>query len=60
VYFSDGPDGATNVHWTADVSISGQLASLAARLMVPVSQKLAAQFYESVRKKIETDHAPSS
>ncbi len=51
---SDGPDGATNVHWTADVNVSGQLASLAARLMQPVSQKLAGQFYEAVRQKIET------
>jgi uncharacterized protein len=53
VRFSDGPDEATTVHWTADVNVSGQLASLAARLMVPVSQKLAAQFYDNVRKKIE-------
>jgi uncharacterized protein len=51
---SDGPDGATNVHWTADVNVSGQLASLAARLMEPVSQKLAGQFYDAVRRRIET------
>jgi carbon monoxide dehydrogenase subunit G len=50
---SDGPDGATLVHWTADVNVSGQLASLAARLMMPVSQKLAAQFYDEVRRQIE-------
>ncbi len=52
---SDGPDGSTLVHWTADVNIAGQLASLAARLMVPVSQKLSNQFYEEVRKRIETE-----
>ncbi|HJR81456.1 MAG TPA: carbon monoxide dehydrogenase subunit G [Anaerolineales bacterium] len=57
---SDGPDGSTNVHWTADVNISGQLASLAARLMEPVSQKLASQFYEQVRKKIETENTTTS
>ena len=50
---SDGPDGATNVHWTADVKVSGQLASLASRLMVPVSTKLAGIFYDEVRKQIE-------
>ena len=50
---SDGPEGSTLVHWTADVNVSGQLASLAARLMMPVSQKLAAQFYEEVRRRIE-------
>ena len=54
---SDGPNGSTLVHWTADVNVSGQLASLAARLMVPVSQKLAGQFYEEVRKRIETPAA---
>ena len=54
--FSDGPEGSTVVHWTADVNVSGQLASLAARLMVPVSQKLASQFYDNVRRKIETEN----
>lgn len=53
---SDGPDGATNVHWTADVKVSGQLASLASRLMVPVSQKLAGIFYDEVRKRIESEN----
>jgi len=54
---SNGPDGATNVHWTADVKVSGQLASLASRLMVPVSQKLAGIFYDEVRKRIELEDA---
>ena len=60
MHLSDGPDGATNVHWTADVNVSGQLASLAARLMVPVSQKLASQFYDEVRKRIEKQEAKTS
>jgi carbon monoxide dehydrogenase subunit G len=51
---SDGPDGTTVVHWTADVSVSGQLASLASRLMLPVSQKLSGIFYDEVRRRIET------
>jgi uncharacterized protein len=54
---SDGPDNGTNVHWTADVKVSGQLASLASRLMAPVSQKLAAVFYDEVRKRIEMEDA---
>ena len=57
---SDGPDGSTVVHWTADINVSGQLASLASRLMVPVSQKLAGLFYDEVRKRIETADAPVS
>ena len=59
---SDGPDGTTLLHWTANVTVAGQLASLASRLMVPVSEKLAGIFYDQVRKKIEAEHvkAPSS
>jgi len=57
---SDGPEGSTIVHWTADVNVSGQLASLAARLMVPVSQKLSSLFYEEVRKRIEKEEANAS
>jgi len=52
---SDGPDDSTLVHWTADVNVSGQLASLVSRLMVPVSQKLAGVFYDEVRKRIEKE-----
>lgn len=57
---SDGPDGATLLHWTAEVTVAGQLASLASRLMVPVSEKLASIFYEQVRKKIEAENIKSS
>jgi carbon monoxide dehydrogenase subunit G len=57
---SDGPEGSTLVHWTADVNVGGQLASLAARLMVPVSEKLAGIFYEQVRKKIESQNAEAA
>jgi carbon monoxide dehydrogenase subunit G len=56
---SDGTGDSTVVHWTADVNVSGQLASLASRLIVPVSQKLAQEFYDRVRKKIETENAGS-
>ncbi len=57
---SDGLDGNTLVHWTADVNVSGQLASLAARLMLPVSQKLSDQFYQEVRRRIEMDGTNSA
>ena len=52
---SDGLNDTTLVNWTADVTIGGQLASLASRLMVPVSEKLAGIFYDQVRKKIESE-----
>jgi hypothetical protein len=54
---SDAPGNSTHVQWTADVNVSGQLASLAARLMGPVTQKLSSAFYEEVRRKIETQGA---
>ena len=50
----DAGNGSTVVEWTADIAVLGQLASLAARMMGPVSQKLTAQFFECARKKIET------
>ena len=52
---SDGFDGTTIVNWTADISVSGKMASLVSRLMVPVSQKLAGVFYDEVRKRIENE-----
>jgi len=52
---SDGENNSTVVSWTADINISGQLASLASRLMAPVSQKLAGVFYNEVRKRIENN-----
>jgi len=54
---SEGPNQSTIVSWTADINVSGQLASLVSRLMVPVSQKLAGVFYDEVRKRIETADA---
>lgn len=50
---SDQPGGSTQMHWTADITIVGQLASLAARLMGTVSQKMTGMFFDCVRKKIE-------
>jgi carbon monoxide dehydrogenase subunit G len=52
---TDGPDNSTAVSWVADVNVSGQLASLVSRLMVPVSQKLAGVFYDEVKKRIEKE-----
>ena len=52
---SDGPDHSTLLQWTADINVSGQLASLVSRLMMPVSQKLAGVFYEEVRRRIEKE-----
>ena len=53
MFLSDGPEGSTEMRWTADVVVLGQLASLAARMMTPVSQKLTEQFFSCMKKKIE-------
>ena len=53
MFLSDGPDSSTDMKWTAEVVILGSLASLAARMMGPVTQKLTEQFFACVKKKIE-------
>ncbi len=44
---------ATELQWSADVTILGTIASLASRMMGSVTEKLAGQFFECVRKKVE-------
>ena len=53
IHLSDGADGSTDLVWSADVSIVGSIASLAARLMKPVTAKMTSQFFSCVKKKIE-------
>ena len=53
MFLSDGPDGSTDMRWTAQVTILGSLASLAARMMAQVTQKLTTEFFNCVKKKIE-------
>ena len=50
---TDGQHGATDLAWSADITVVGTVASLAARLMGSVTKKLTAAFFESVRKEIE-------
>ncbi len=49
----DLPGGATELTWSADVTILGQIASLAARLMSTVTKKLTDRFFDDVRAEIE-------
>ena len=53
IELADGPDGSTDLIWKADVNIVGSIASLAARLMKPVTAKMTTQFFSCVKKKIE-------
>ncbi len=50
---TDNASGGTDLAWSADVAVSGTIASLAARLMGGVTQKLTAAFFDCVRSKIE-------
>ena len=45
--------GQTVLNWSSDVTVVGTIASLAARLMGPVTQKLTDSFFDQVRKRIE-------
>jgi uncharacterized protein len=45
--------GVTVLDWSTDITVIGAIASLAARLMGPVTQKLTGAFFDNVRKKIE-------
>ena len=50
---ADRADGATELRWSADVAVVGTIASLAARLMGGVAQRLTDAFFERVRARIE-------
>ncbi|HEX7127534.1 MAG TPA: carbon monoxide dehydrogenase subunit G [Thermodesulfobacteriota bacterium] len=50
---TDNASGGTDLVWTTDVSVSGTIASVAARLMGGVTQKLTAAFFDCVRARIE-------
>ena len=45
--------GSTSLKWAAEVTITGTIASLASRMMGSVTEKLAGQFFDCVRKKVE-------
>ncbi|HEX6800570.1 MAG TPA: carbon monoxide dehydrogenase subunit G [Ktedonobacterales bacterium] len=48
----DTPD-ATHLHWVADVTVSGTLASMGARLMEGTAHKLTNRFFDCLRQKLE-------
>ncbi|HEU5367620.1 MAG TPA: carbon monoxide dehydrogenase subunit G [Ktedonobacterales bacterium] len=50
-------DTVTQMHWHADVNVSGTIASVGARLMEGTAKKLTAKFFDCVRQKVE---APAS
>jgi carbon monoxide dehydrogenase subunit G len=50
---SDGPDGGTTMDWSADVSLSGTVASLGARLIEGTANKMIGQTFDCMKAKLE-------
>jgi carbon monoxide dehydrogenase subunit G len=50
---SDGQEGSTDLSWSAQVTVSGTITSLASRLMGSVTKKITTAFFDCVKKKIE-------
>ena len=57
---SDAGNNATHMQWSADVIVSGTLASLGSRLMQSTAQKLTAQFFECFKESLEGTGTPAS
>jgi uncharacterized protein len=53
MHLSDGPDGSTVMDWTADVNLSGTLASVGARLIEGTANKMIGQTFECMKTKLE-------
>jgi carbon monoxide dehydrogenase subunit G len=49
---ADSPT-ATLMRWTADVNVSGTIASVGARLLEGTANKLTAKFFDCLRQKLE-------
>ncbi len=50
---SDGSEGSTELNWTAEVVVLGTIASVAARLMQPVTNLLVGALFKCIKSKIE-------
>src|SRR5215472_16060679 len=53
----------TEMHWTADVVVSGTIASVGARLMESTAEKLTSKFFDCTRQHLEppgSSPAPSA
>ena len=50
----DTPEGGTRMSWSAEVVVSGTLATLASRMMGSVSKKIANTFFDCVKGHVES------
>lgn len=53
-------DSQTKMDWKATVNVSGTIASVGARLLSGVAQKLTGQFFDCLKTKLKTSDATSN
>ena len=53
MHLSDGEDGGTLMDWSADVNLSGTLASVGARMIEGTANKMIGQTFECMKTKLE-------
>ena len=51
---SDGDAGSTTMDWSADVNLSGTLASVGARMIDGTAHKMIGQTFECMKSKLES------
>ena len=56
----DGPNGGTTMDWSADVTISGTIASVGARLIEGTANKMIGQAFDCIRTKLEAPEAATA
>ncbi len=55
---SDGESGGTTMVWSADVNISGTIASVGARLIEGTANKMIGQTFDCIKAKLEGSESP--
>lgn len=53
-------DSVTHMDWTADVNVSGTIATMGARLLEGTAHKMTDRFFDCMRQKVEATPAEST
>ena len=53
---SDGPDGGTAMHWTADVRIAGPVGSMGQRVLQPIVNQQVQQVLTALDREVNAAH----
>ena len=53
-------EGQTQMDWKANVNVSGTIASVGARLLNGVAQKLTGQFFDCLKTRLQTPATSST